>query len=148
MTTDRVILLVEDNEDDVLLIRRAIKEAGLINPLQLVKNGEQAIDYLAGKGRFENRALYPLPSLVLLDLKLPLKSGHEVLAWIKQQSSLESMAVVVLTASEDPKDLKTSYELGASSFLVKPPAPRQLIEICGAYFFGTTRSSSAGRAVP
>ena len=79
MTTTRGILLVEDNEDDVFLMRRALQGAGISNPLYLVDDGQKAIDYLAGTGDYADRSLHPFPALIFLDLKLPFKSGHEVL---------------------------------------------------------------------
>src|SRR6476660_5646829 len=115
MTTDRVILLVEDHEDDVFLMRQAIKEAGLANPIRVATDGKEAIDYLSGQGPFADRSRHPLPALVFLDLKLPGISGHEVLSWMRAEAQFRSTPVVVLTASEDPADLKKSYELGANS---------------------------------
>ena len=120
MTTKRAILLVEDDEDDVFLMERALQGADVINPLYVVEDGQEALDYLAGAGKFSDRASYPVPAIVFLDLKLPLKSGHEVLAWIRQQKEFESLVVVVLTSSNEPSDLSRSYKLGANSYLVKP----------------------------
>jgi CheY-like chemotaxis protein len=90
-----VILLVEDLADDVLLIRRAFEKAKVINPIHVVPNGEEAISYLNGSGKYANRAEYPLPDLVLLDLKMPGIDGFEVLRWIRQQPGLSSLRVVV-----------------------------------------------------
>lgn len=146
MTTDRVILLVEDNEDDVFVMRRAIKGAGLTNPIRVVTHGQEAIDYLSGEGAFANRSTHPLPAVVFLDLKLPGVSGHEVLAWMRREAQFRSTPVVVLTASERPADLKKSYELGANSFLVKPPTSMQLMEICGGYFFGRREAGKSNDA--
>ena len=75
MTTRRAILLVEDNEDDVFLMKRALKSAGITNPLQVVEDGQRAVDYLAGKGQFSDREKYPFPAIMFLDLKLPMKHG-------------------------------------------------------------------------
>src|SRR5437660_5264305 len=115
-----VILLVEDREDDVVLIRRAFDKAKVINPIQVVSNGEEAIWYLKGEGKYANRAEYPLPDLVLLDLKMPRVDGFEVLRWIRQQPGLSSVRVVVLTSSDQMRDVNEAYQLGANSFLVKP----------------------------
>src|SRR6185503_18110014 len=98
MTTKQAILLVEDNEDDVFLMERALQGAGVSNPLVVVEHGQAALDYLGGAGKFGDRVLYPLPAIVFLDLKLPYLSGHEVLAWIRQQKELEALVVVVLTS--------------------------------------------------
>src|SRR5688572_4379657 len=98
-TTDGVILLVEDNEDDVFLTKRVLVGAGVVNPVFVVRDGQEAVTYLAGQGGFADRETYPLPAVVFLDWKLPLKSGHEVLKWIREQGALESLVVVVLTSS-------------------------------------------------
>jgi CheY-like chemotaxis protein len=133
MATNSIILLVEDNEDDVFLMKRALKEAGVTNPLYLVEDGQEATDYLGGQGQFSDRTRYPLPAVVFLDLKLPLKSGHDVLAWIRSQKMLESLVVVVLTSSDEPTDVSKSYELGANSYLVKPPTAEQLLDLAKSF---------------
>ena len=133
MTTDRAILLVEDNEDDVFLMKRALKAARVMNPLYVVEHGQEALDYLGGAGKFANRESYPLPAVVFLDLKLPFISGHEVLAWIRRQKQLESLVVVVLTSSNEASDLSRCYSLGANSYVVKPPSPEQLDDLAKAF---------------
>jgi len=133
MSMSATILLVEDNEDDVFIMRRALKEAKILNPLQIATDGESAVNYLEGKGEFGDRERYPLPAVVFLDLKLPLKSGHDVLAWARAQKQLNSVVIVILTSSEEPEDLKKAYRLGANSYLVKPPTPEQLIEMAKAF---------------
>lgn len=120
MANDFTILLVEDSQDDVLLIQRAFRKANLVNPISVVDDGEKAINYLSGAGEYADRSRYPLPVLVLLDLKLPRKSGHEVLAWIKQHSGFKRVPVVVLTSSTETIDVNKAYDLGANSYLVKP----------------------------
>ena len=127
-----VILLAEDNEDDVVLVRRAFREGSLLNPLQVVSNGDQAIAYLSGQGKYANRDEYPLPELVLLDLKMPRKNGFEVLQWIRQQPELKTLRLVVMTASDDIRDVNSAYQLGANSFLVKPVDIASLIEVSRA----------------
>jgi Response regulators consisting of a CheY-like receiver domain and a winged-helix DNA-binding domain len=114
------ILLAEDREDDVLLVQRAFVKGGIRNPLCVVRNGEEAIDYLSGIGQFSDRASYPFPILLLLDLKMPRMNGFEVLHWIRSQSFLSPLRVIVLTSSEDIRDVTLAYKLGANSFLVKP----------------------------
>jgi CheY-like chemotaxis protein len=99
---------------------RAFVKAGVFSPIQVVRNGEEAIAYLAGEGKFSNRAEYPLPNLLLLDLKMPRLDGFDVLRWVRQQSGLRALRVVVLTSSQDIHDVTRAYELGANSFLVKP----------------------------
>jgi CheY-like chemotaxis protein len=127
------LLLVEDNEDDVFLMRRALTRAGLVNPLHVVGDGEQAVSYLGGVDRFRDRAAYPLPGLVFLDLKLPRKSGHDVLRWVRQQDQLKSLVMVVLTSSDQPSDIAQSYRLGANSYLTKPPMIEQLHDLAKAF---------------
>ena len=130
---DKVILLVEDNEDDVFLMKRALKAAGVQNPLFVVGDGEAAVDYLSGKGPYANRAEYPYPNLVFLDLKLPYRSGLDVLQWRQQQPTLPEMIFIVVTSSNEPTDLNRAYRLGASSYVVKPPTAEQLNEIAKAF---------------
>jgi CheY-like chemotaxis protein len=120
VNTDGVILLVEDDANDVFLMQRACRKVELPNPLQVVGDGDEAVDYLAGAGRYTDRAQYPLPALVLLDLKLPRKGGLEVLEWLRKQETLRRLPVVVLTSSKEPADVNRAYDLGANSYLVKP----------------------------
>lgn len=120
------ILLVEDDHNDVLLIKRAFQKVNIANPIIVVNDGEQAISYLAGREPYVERAL---PMLVLLDLKLPRKSGHEVLEWLRQQPNLKRLPVVVLTASSESSDVNRAYDLGANSYLVKPVTFDALVEM-------------------
>ena len=120
MQEKTVILLAEDREDDVFLIRKSLISAGIPYPVHAVEDGEEAIAYLKGEGRYSNRDEYPLPDLLLLDLKMPRVDGFEVLQWIREQPSLRTLRVVVLTASEQIRDVNRAYGLGANSFLVKP----------------------------
>jgi len=131
-TSDGAILLVEDNEDHVFLAQRALKMAGVMNPVFVVRDGEQAIQYLAGAEGYADRAAAPLPTMVLLDWKLPLRSGQEVLTWIREQRSLDSLVVVVLTSSDEPSDLRRAYSLGANSYLLKPLTPAQIKSLAEA----------------
>jgi CheY-like chemotaxis protein len=131
--TDKVILLVEDNEDDVFLMKRAFKGAGILNPIQVVHDGEAVVRYLSGEGEFADREKCPFPSVVFLDLKLPYLSGLEVLKWKSEQPELPPVIFIVVTSSNEPTDLKTAYRLGASSYIVKPPTSEQLLEIIKAF---------------
>jgi CheY-like chemotaxis protein len=133
MTTNKAILLVEDNEDDQFLMKRALKDAGIGNALAIAEDGQQAIDYLKGANQYADRAKYPFPAVVFLDLKLPFKSGHEVLEWIRQQQEFDSLIVVILTSSNEPSDLKKCYSLGANSYVVKPPTPEQLNDLAKTF---------------
>jgi len=123
------LLLVEDAEDDVLFMKRALKKAGITNPLQVVGDGQEAIDYLAGKGRFAERRQHPLPLLVLLDLKLPQVPGLDVLKWIREHDRLEPLPVIVLTSSRESQDIDEAYRRGANAYLVKPNNSDQLLEM-------------------
>src|SRR6185436_18139323 len=122
-----VILLVEDNDDDVFLMKRALKSAGIVNAIQVVEDGQEAIDYLAGAGRFADRALFPYPGIVFLDLQMPRKSGFDVLAWLQSHLELTRPFIVVLSSSNSPRDSDLAAKLGAASYAVKPPT-KQLFE--------------------
>jgi len=115
-----VILLIEDRDDDVLLVRKALEKAELPNPVYVVKDGEEAIAYLSGEPPYSTRSNHPLPDLILLDLKMPKVDGFEVMTWIRNQSGIRAIPLVVLTSSEDLRDVNRAYALGAISFLVKP----------------------------
>lgn len=132
MTEESAILLVEDNEDDVILMKHALHTAGVANPVFRVSDGAMAVDYLAGRGEYADRGKYPLPTVVFLDLKLPFMMGHEVLEWIRRQPSLEGLLVLVLTSSDEPSDVRRCYALGANSYLVKPLSARQLLALAKA----------------
>ncbi len=115
----RVILLVEDGEDDVFLLRHSFAEAKIANPVRVAKDCAEAMRYLAGEGEFADRNKNPLPVLVLLDLKLPDQSGLELLQWARR-ANIRSMPVIVFTSSSNINDVKAAYEAGAASYVVKP----------------------------
>ena len=121
------ILLVEDNPRDVELIQRAFRQARMANPIKVVRDGAEAMEYLSGEGIYADRAEYPLPFLVLLDLNLPRVSGFEVLQWIRTQSGLTKLNVVILTSSKESIDTERAYALGANSYLNKPGNFEQLV---------------------
>jgi len=131
MRDDAVILLVEDRPDDVFLILRSFDLAGIRNPIQVVKDGEEAVGYLSGASKYSDRRAYPLPELVLLDLKLPKMDGFEVLRWIRANPDVPGLRVVVLTSSEAIQDINAAYALGANSFLVKPMDFGRFVELSG-----------------
>lgn len=124
--SEGVILVVEDNEDDVFLMKRILKAAGVTLPIRVAEDGQAAMDYLASR---ENS----LPAVVFLDLKLPLMSGHEVLAWIRKQQHLEGLVVVVVTSSDEPSDVRRSYSLGANSYLMKPLTSQQFLDLARVF---------------
>ncbi len=123
------VLYVEDEENDVLIMEHAWKKAAIANPLKTVTDGAQAIHYLAGEGKFADRAHYPMPILVLLDLKLPKESGFNVLKWIRANPAFGTLWVVVLTSSNYAEDIHRAHRLGANAYLVKPSAPNRLVEM-------------------
>jgi CheY-like chemotaxis protein len=132
------ILLVEDSEDDQLLIKRAFAKAKLSNPLHVVDDGDKALAYLKGEGAYADRSDHPLPTIILLDLKLPRRSGHEVLQWLRGNDELKQIPVVILTSSAENADIKRAYELGANSYLVKPVEFEDLLAMVrqvGVYWF-------------
>ena len=128
-----LILLVEDSEDDAFLMNRALGAAGVKSRLHLARDGQEAKDYLSGAGPFSDRQEFPLPGFVFLDLKLPYFSGFDVLEWMAKKTELSSIFVAVLTSSEEPQDIKTSYRLGARTFLVKPPSGSMIQDVARAF---------------
>jgi CheY-like chemotaxis protein len=126
------ILLVEDNEDDVFFMKRALRTAEVRQSLQVVMDGQSAVDYLGGVGQFADRRQYPLPCLILLDLKLPRKNGLEVLEWIRRESPVRSVVVLILSTSKENSDIEAAYRLSANAYLVKPAVVEQLTDIVRA----------------
>ncbi|HEY1227632.1 MAG TPA: response regulator [Ramlibacter sp.] len=145
---NRTVLLVEDNLDDVLLTRRAFRKAGLASALQVAGDGDEAVAYLAGDGAFADRQAHPLPSLVLLDWKLPRRSGREVLQWVRAQERFTGLPVVVLTSSREQEDIDQAYSAGANSYIQKPVLLEKLAELSErlhAYWLETNVVSSRSR---
>lgn len=115
------ILLVEDDLNDIFLVKRAFKRAHISNPLQVVTDGEKAIEYLHGIGNYADRDAFPLPKLIVMDIKMPGKSGFEVLEWLKTEGQpLRRIPIVIVSSSDDPADVNRAYELGANAYMVKP----------------------------
>ena len=130
MTT--TILLVEDEPADAFFFERAMKKAGVANPLQVASDGKQALDYLEGGGKFADRKKYPLPCLIVLDLKMPGTTGFEVLEQIRNRPGSQKPIVVVLTSSVSDEDIARAYDLGANAYLVKPADTTELADIVQA----------------
>jgi CheY-like chemotaxis protein len=120
MNEGQTILLVDDSKTDLFLMREAFKKAKCSNPLQEVHNGEEAIAYLKGDGTYSDRNKFPLPAVMLLDLNMPKKNGFDVLAWVRAEPLLKRLTIVVLTASMRTEDVERAFDLGATSYLVKP----------------------------
>ena len=129
MGKEAIILLVEDNPMDVELIMDAFKEARLGNRIQVARDGREALDYLFGRGDYADRHQYPVPHIVLLDLKLPGIDGHEVLKQVKQAKGLKRLPIIILTSSKDEGDRAMSYDNGANSYLVKPVSFEDFIDV-------------------
>lgn len=135
-----VILMADDDDDDRLLTRDAVAEAGLDGDLHFVQNGEELLDYLLHRGRYEAPAAAPRPGLILLDLNMPLKDGREALREIRADPELRRIPVVVLTTSKADTDIGAIYELGANSFISKPfqfEALVTVMKMLGQYWFKT-----------
>jgi len=126
---DGVILLAEDDPNDVLSVQRAFQRNYVANPVQVVRDGEEALAYLSGQAPFADRERHPLPVLLLMDLKMPRKSGLEVLAWVRHQPGLKRLPIIVLTSSNQSPDINRAYELGANSYLVKPAGFDSLLDL-------------------
>jgi CheY-like chemotaxis protein len=126
------ILLVEDEESDVALLRRGFKKAGVLNPIVHISNGDYALAYLAGEGEYADRSKTPLPALILLDLKLPGMPGLQLLRWMRSRSEIKRIPVVVLTTSDDSKTINAAYDCGANSYLVKPGNREEIVEMVSA----------------
>lgn len=118
--TEPTLLIVDDCESDIFLVRRALKKAQVTCPVQEARNGEIAIDYLSGTGVFGNRHEYPMPGLMLLDLNMPMKNGFDVLEWVRSYPALNALVVIVTTASLRSEDVERAFTLKANSYLVKP----------------------------
>lgn len=124
----RTILLVEDNPDDALFARRAFSRVCPEAHLTLARDGEAAVNYLSGRGEFEDRTLHPLPALILMDLKLPRKSGLEVLEWMRHTPALDDIPVIIFSSSNHPRDVERANELGVMAYHVKPISHQDYLE--------------------
>lgn len=112
-TRDFTVLFVEDDLNDIFLVKRAFKMADLPNPLQVVTDGQEAMNYLAGEGKYADRQAHPLPSLLVMDIKMPRKTGFEVLEWVKQnQKPLRRIPIVIVSSSDNPADINRAYNWG------------------------------------
>ena len=123
------ILYAEDEANDIFFLELALQNAGSSHALHSVADGQQAIEYLSGRGPYADRKTYPRPQLVLLDINMPKVSGLEVLEWIRQKSTLKSLPVVILTSSSRPEDREKAHQLGADDYFIKPSDPLKLVEI-------------------
>jgi len=128
----KVVLIAEDDDNDLFFLQRAFEAANVKNPLCIVRDGQEAIEYLSGTGNFADRIKFPLPHLFLLDLKMPRKTGIEVLEWLSGQPKLRCLPIVVFSSSANRKDIDRAYELGANGFVVKPSSMVERAELAKA----------------
>jgi CheY-like chemotaxis protein len=129
MLERKTVLVADDDVNDISLLKRAFIKAGINIAMKVVRDGEEAIEYLHGDKAFADRDAFPLPILMLLDLKMPRTNGFEVLEWVRSQAGLRRLLVVVMTSSDEPKDIDRAYDLGANSFLKKPDDFSDLMRI-------------------
>jgi CheY-like chemotaxis protein len=126
------ILYAEDEEDDAFMVRKAFAKANIRNPLVVVPDGSDAIEYLSGTGPYSDRTAHPLPCLALMDISMPGTSGLDVLKWIRTQPALCALPVIMLTSSSQQSDIHRAYIQGANGFLVKPGSPNDLYAMAQA----------------
>src|SRR5258706_502401 len=120
MAAKKPILVAEDNPTDIFILKRAFLKAGIDPHISFVRDGQEVLDYLEGEKDFSDRKAHPFPELMLLDLKMPKLDGFDVLRWVRKQPGLNRLLVIVLTSSNQSKDVNRAYDLGANSYLVKP----------------------------
>jgi CheY-like chemotaxis protein len=140
------ILIAEDDPSDLELLARLCKKVRILNPLHVVHDGRRAIDYLQGAREYSDRVRYPFPALLFLDLKM-LVPGSEVLRWMRDHPVSESVAVVVMTDSANLRDINEAYKLGAHSFLMKPIAEEDLLNMIRYLKTIRTESGDGGRRI-
>ena len=126
---NKTVLLVEDEMNDVFFLKHAFQEVRILNPLQVMANGKEAMNYLSGDGEYADREKFPLPCIVLLDLNLPGVMGLDVLKWVREQSGMKTLIVIILSSSQLGCDIERAYQLGANAYLVKPSTPPELREL-------------------
>jgi CheY-like chemotaxis protein len=129
-TKGEIILLIEDDEDDQFFMKIALEKAGIQDPLQIANDGREAIAYLGGDGEFADRGLFPLPTVIFLDLKMPYVNGFGVLEWLRSRGDeFADTPVIVLTSSPEERDQKHACQLGARAYLLKPPTREMLLDV-------------------
>ena len=123
------VLAAEDEESDAMILRMAFERAGVTNPLVVVRDGQEAVDYLSGAGDYSDRHRFPLPGLILLDLKMPRMSGLDVLLWLAARPEFKGLPAIVFSSSPDQSDIRRAKEAGALEYFVKPHSLRELVTI-------------------
>ncbi|MDB6022017.1 MAG: two-component system response regulator [Pedosphaera sp.] len=129
MDRNLTILIIEDDPNDALLLQKALSRERITNPLQVVHDGQEAIEYLQGEGPYQDRARFPFPSVIFTDLKMPRRSGFEVLEWLRCHPDCSVIPLIILTNSKIDADIKRAYEMGANAYLVKPASLQDLQEM-------------------
>ena len=123
------ILIAEDDPNDVMLLELAIRKNGMVNPVKVVRDGEEAIEYLEGKGKYANREQFPFPSVIISDVKMPRRNGLEVIEWVRQHPTCSVTPIVMLSGSKIQQDVLSAYKLGANSYFTKPSTLDELSEL-------------------
>ncbi len=148
MGSQALIMLVDDDEDDALLIQLAFVKARLVRPLLVLDRAREAMDYFLGHGRYQDREKYPLPDLVLLDLKMPEMDGFEFLRWLRAQPSFGGTRVTVMSGLESKEHIDQAYAAGANAYLIKPEELSKMVEVSRAlcrYWLQTNRAPNSER---
>ena len=123
------ILLLEDNRDDVILMLRAFKKNDITHRIQVLNDGDEGIEYMKGAGRFADRTLYPFPTVIILDLKMPRKNGLEFLEWLRANPKLRVIPTILLSASQQERDVVKAYDLGVNTYFMKPGRFEELVKL-------------------
>lgn len=144
MTGAMHVLLVEDNVDDAFFFQRNLRQAGVTCSVTVAEDGEEALEYLSRTSRFSGAGPLPSPLVIFLDLKLPLKSGHDVLEWIRRSPPHQALPVVVLTASDEPVDRRLAEALGIQAYMVKPATSAQLAAVFRVLESGSNDAAAGG----
>ena len=134
MAKDRpTLLIVEDNEDDIFFVERIFKQIGARCELRFARDGFEAIEYLSGHGAFKDRAKYPMPTIILMDLKMPRRNGFEVLEWMHNQPEIKLIPTIVVTSSTLQEDVTRAYRLGANAVMNKPVDKDSLLQMLKSF---------------
>jgi CheY-like chemotaxis protein len=134
------ILIAEDDPNDVMLLELAIRKNGITNPVKVVRDGEEAIEYLEGKGQYKDRERFPFPSVIISDVKMPRRNGLEVVEWVRRHPTCSIIPIVMLSGSRIQNDVLSAYRLGANSYFTKPSTLDELSELLKLAFEYWTRS--------
>lgn len=134
MNKSFTILVAEDDPNDVHLLQRAFRKNGINNPVQTCSDGEETIAYLRGEGKYANREAFPVPEVIFLDIKMPKKTGFDVLQWLQTHKECAVIPTIVLTSSDQQTDIQRAYQLGANSYLMKPASFDDLVKMTNVVF--------------